>query len=172
MWQGPVDLWLMLCCRLANTDDHFNTVRKGQKVIDFLGEKFAAPPKIVESFRTSPTQATSKLSPTLRHPPKTWLHTHNRSRTWRLSSNSLETELSSSAARRSLVPTFEIRMVCHVPRPSLTPPSESPLFQEQKLIANLIYPVLATQAIANVIKSSFGPSGLDKMMVDDIGVSS
>lgn len=32
------------------------------------------------------------------------------------------------------------------------------------------YTVLATQAIANVVKSSFGPSGLDKMMVDDIGV--
>ena len=31
--------------------------------------------------------------------------------------------------------------------------------------------VLATQAIANIVKSSFGPSGLDKMMVDDIGVS-
>lgn len=30
--------------------------------------------------------------------------------------------------------------------------------------------VLATQAIANVVKTSFGPSGLDKMMVDDIGV--
>ena len=30
--------------------------------------------------------------------------------------------------------------------------------------------VSATQAIANVVKSSFGPSGLDKMMVDDIGV--
>ncbi|OCK78952.1 T-complex protein 1 [Lepidopterella palustris CBS 459.81] len=29
--------------------------------------------------------------------------------------------------------------------------------------------VLATQEIANVVKSSFGPSGLDKMMVDDIG---
>ncbi|KAF1821463.1 t-complex protein 1 subunit alpha [Dissoconium aciculare CBS 342.82] len=29
--------------------------------------------------------------------------------------------------------------------------------------------VLATQAISNVIRSSFGPSGLDKMMVDDIG---
>ncbi|KAL8415249.1 hypothetical protein RB594_006189 [Gaeumannomyces avenae] len=29
--------------------------------------------------------------------------------------------------------------------------------------------VLATQAIASVVKSSFGPSGLDKMMVDDIG---
>jgi chaperonin GroEL (HSP60 family) len=30
--------------------------------------------------------------------------------------------------------------------------------------------VMATQAIANIVKSSFGPSGLDKMMVDDIGV--
>ena len=30
--------------------------------------------------------------------------------------------------------------------------------------------VLATQAISNVVKSSFGPLGLDKMMVDDIGV--
>ena len=29
--------------------------------------------------------------------------------------------------------------------------------------------VHATQAIANVVRSSFGPSGLDKMMVDDIG---
>lgn len=29
---------------------------------------------------------------------------------------------------------------------------------------------MATQMIANVVKSSFGPSGLDKMMVDDIGV--
>jgi T-complex protein 1 subunit alpha len=30
--------------------------------------------------------------------------------------------------------------------------------------------VLATQSIANIVRSSFGPSGLDKMMVDDIGV--
>src|SRR5271156_3366786 len=29
--------------------------------------------------------------------------------------------------------------------------------------------VMATQAIANVVKSSFGPVGLDKMLVDDIG---
>ncbi|KAL8748918.1 MAG: hypothetical protein Q9184_007022, partial [Pyrenodesmia sp. 2 TL-2023] len=29
--------------------------------------------------------------------------------------------------------------------------------------------LIATQAIVNVVKSSFGPSGLDKMMVDDIG---
>lgn len=29
--------------------------------------------------------------------------------------------------------------------------------------------VLATTAIANIVKTSFGPSGLDKMMVDDIG---
>jgi TCP-1/cpn60 chaperonin family len=28
---------------------------------------------------------------------------------------------------------------------------------------------MATQAIANVVRTSFGPSGLDKMMVDDIG---
>ncbi|KAK5694334.1 chaperonin-containing T-complex alpha subunit Cct1 [Elasticomyces elasticus] len=28
--------------------------------------------------------------------------------------------------------------------------------------------VLAAQAIANIVKSSFSPSGLDKMMVDDI----
>lgn len=33
-----------------------------------------------------------------------------------------------------------------------------------------VFLVSATQAIANVVKSSFGPSGLDKMMVDDIGV--
>ena len=30
---------------------------------------------------------------------------------------------------------------------------------------------MAACAIANVVKSSFGPVGLDKMMVDDIGVS-
>ena len=30
--------------------------------------------------------------------------------------------------------------------------------------------MLATQSIANIVRSSFGPSGLDKMMVDDIGV--
>ena len=40
---------------------------------------------------------------------------------------------------------------------------------EKNLYANVDL-VLATQAIANVVKSSFGPSGLDKMMVDDIGV--
>ena len=39
-----------------------------------------------------------------------------------------------------------------------------------RLIGSNVPIVLATQAIANVVKSSFGPSGLDKMMVDDIGV--
>ncbi|RMZ90289.1 hypothetical protein DV736_g2466, partial [Chaetothyriales sp. CBS 134916] len=29
--------------------------------------------------------------------------------------------------------------------------------------------VLAAQSVANIVKSSFGPSGLDKMMVDDLG---
>lgn len=47
--------------------------------------------------------------------------------------------------------------------------SSTNLQQRRKLI---FMTVLATQAIANVVKSSFGPSGLDKMMVDDIGVSS
>ena len=30
---------------------------------------------------------------------------------------------------------------------------------------------MAASAIANIVKSSLGPEGLDKMMVDDIGVS-
>lgn len=54
-----------------------------------------------------------------------------------------------------MVQIFEIRTVC-----------KSPLFVNR---TDIII-VLATQAIANVVKSSFGPSGLDKMMVDDIGV--
>jgi T-complex protein 1 subunit alpha len=31
--------------------------------------------------------------------------------------------------------------------------------------------VVAAMSIANVVKSSLGPTGLDKMMVDDMGVS-
>lgn len=30
-------------------------------------------------------------------------------------------------------------------------------------------PVMAAAAIANIVKSSLGPVGLDKMLVDDIG---
>ena len=56
-----------------------------------------------------------------------------------------------------MVQISEIRMVNSNPRYRST--------------ASDISIVLATQAIANVVKSSFGPSGLDKMMVDDIGVS-
>lgn len=59
---------------------------------------------------------------------------------------------------RSVVQISEIRMVSSSPRYRST--------------ASDTFLVLATQAIANVVKSSFGPSGLDKMMVDDIGVSS
>ena len=59
---------------------------------------------------------------------------------------------------RSVVQISEIRMV-----------SSSPRYQSTASNTSI---VLATQAIANVVKSSFGPSGLDKMMVDDIGVSS
>jgi hypothetical protein len=32
-------------------------------------------------------------------------------------------------------------------------------------------PVIAAQTIANIVKSSLGPMGLDKMLVDNIGVS-
>jgi hypothetical protein len=31
--------------------------------------------------------------------------------------------------------------------------------------------VMAVSAIANIVKSSLGPVGLDKMLVDDVGVS-
>jgi hypothetical protein len=31
-------------------------------------------------------------------------------------------------------------------------------------------PVVAAQTIANIVKSSLGPMGLDKMLVDNIGV--
>lgn len=31
--------------------------------------------------------------------------------------------------------------------------------------------VMAAAAIANIVKSSLGPVGLDKMLVDDVGVS-
>lgn len=33
-----------------------------------------------------------------------------------------------------------------------------------------IHAVLAAQTIANIVKSSLGPMGLDKMLVDNIGV--
>lgn len=35
---------------------------------------------------------------------------------------------------------------------------------------NLLTPVIAAQSIANIVKSSLGPLGLDKMLVDNIGV--
>lgn len=34
----------------------------------------------------------------------------------------------------------------------------------------LFIPVMAACSIANIVKSSLGPVGLDKMLVDDIGV--
>ncbi len=34
----------------------------------------------------------------------------------------------------------------------------------------LIDPVMAAVSIANIVKTSLGPVGLDKMMVDDVGV--
>ncbi|KAI5300530.1 hypothetical protein KEM56_002377 [Ascosphaera pollenicola] len=54
-------------------------------------------------------------------------------------------------------------MVCSDPNLSNWPGQNNPA-------DTCFFSVAATQAIANVVKSSFGPSGLDKMMVDDIGV--
>lgn len=34
-----------------------------------------------------------------------------------------------------------------------------------------LFSVMAAASIANIVKSSLGPVGLDKMLVDDIGVS-
>jgi hypothetical protein len=34
-----------------------------------------------------------------------------------------------------------------------------------------LFTVLAASSIANIVKSSLGPVGLDKMLVDDVGVS-
>ena len=39
------------------------------------------------------------------------------------------------------------------------------------LIFFLSFSVMAASSIANIVKSSLGPVGLDKMLVDDIGVS-
>jgi T-complex protein 1 subunit alpha len=53
---------------------------------------------------------------------------------------------------------FEIKMVR----------SASQLLQE--IIFSCTTPVVAAQTIANIVKSSLGPMGLDKMLVDNIGV--
>jgi hypothetical protein len=69
--------------------------------------------------------------------------------------SAVEEVTSSSAGAKSPTKTSATRTV----RP-LLPPAPAPLTL-----------VLATQSIANVVKSSLGPVGLDKMLVDDIGVS-
>jgi hypothetical protein len=39
-------------------------------------------------------------------------------------------------------------------------------------LARWLVAVMAAVSISNVVKSSLGPVGLDKMMVDDVGVNS
>lgn len=80
---------------------------------------------------------------------------------WRRFLISPGTGPSSWAVRRFPAATSATKTVC-VPRCSPKAPNS--------LTPGLCRTVHATQAISNVIKSSFGPSGLDKMMVDDIGV--
>lgn len=52
-------------------------------------------------------------------------------------------------------------------------PENHPAVGKIKLffLISFIYSVTAASAIANIVKSSLGPVGLDKMLVDDIGVS-
>jgi len=38
------------------------------------------------------------------------------------------------------------------------------------MVCLFFVPVMAACSIANIVKSSLGPVGLDKMLVDDIGV--
>ena len=33
-----------------------------------------------------------------------------------------------------------------------------------------MFPVIAANSVSNIVKSSLGPVGLDKMIVDDVGV--
>jgi hypothetical protein len=50
----------------------------------------------------------------------------------------------------------------------------SPSIQEHNFKTNIVYIsliVLAASSIANIVKSSLGPVGLDKMIVNEIGVS-
>lgn len=45
------------------------------------------------------------------------------------------------------------------------------LLLEMTLLCVVLCVVMAVSAIANIVKSSLGPVGLDKMLVDDVGVS-
>lgn len=44
------------------------------------------------------------------------------------------------------------------------------IFLSRYAFIDRVIPVLAAQSIANIVKSSLGPLGLDKMLVDNIGV--
>ena len=52
------------------------------------------------------------------------------------------------------------------------PPIHSSLFSisPYSLLLPPSPPVLAAQSLANIVKTSLGPVGLDKMLVDDVGV--
>ena len=46
-----------------------------------------------------------------------------------------------------------------------------PSFPQSFLPSTILPPeVLAAQSLANIVKTSLGPVGLDKMLVDDVGV--
>lgn len=84
-----------------------------------------------------------------------------------LSSNGIPARASFSAESASLDRTFAIRMVHAL----LTLPARSETNAEGRCrLLNVERIVIAAQSIANIVKSSLGPLGLDKMLVDNIGV--
>lgn len=40
---------------------------------------------------------------------------------------------------------------------------------DQAMVSLFIYSVRAAMSVANIVRSSLGPQGLDKMIVDDVG---
>lgn len=58
----------------------------------------------------------------------------------------------------SLARTFAIKMV------------RASSVEDLQKLRFLVTIVIAAQSIANIVKSSLGPLGLDKMLVDNIGV--
>lgn len=49
--------------------------------------------------------------------------------------------------------------------------SQNGNFLKNNIVSIFYFLVTAAVAIANVVKSSLGPVGLDKMLVDDVGVT-
>ena len=72
--------------------------------------------------------------------------------------------------RNSSALAMEFCLSCTDPSLSVFP-QNNPAHEGFIMNAYNIFSVLAASSIANIVKSSLGPVGLDKMLVDDVGVS-